>query len=63
MESIELKLISVCLIKDYCLIAWLHIFVYERAELSSISLKYTDVKLSISNNFDFLLLIYIFFYH
>ena len=50
-ESIESKLISVCLINDYSLIAQLHIFVYERAELSSISLECTKVKGSILNNF------------
>ena len=46
-ESIESKLISVCLINDYSLI-----FVYERAELSSILLECTKVKLSILNNID-----------
>ena len=40
----ELKLISVCLINDYSLIADLHIFVYGRAEC-------TMVKLLILNNF------------
>ena len=44
-ESIDLKLISVCLINDYSLIAQLHIFFYERAEFSSISLECI-------NNFD-----------
>ena len=43
-ESIELKLNSVCLIKDYSPIAHIHIFVYERAEFSSISLEYTCVE-------------------
>ena len=42
-ESIESKLIFACLINDYSL----HIFVYEQAELSSISLECTKVKLSI----------------
>ena len=51
-ESIDFKLISVCLINDYSLIADLHIFVYERAEFSPISLEFTKVKLSILNNFD-----------
>ena len=50
-ESIDSKLISVCLINDYSLIADLHIFVYQRAELSSISLECTKVKLSVLNNF------------
>ena len=50
-ESIESKLISVCLINDYSLIANLHIFVYERCEFSSISLEWPKVKLSMLNNF------------
>ena len=44
MEGIESKLISVFLIND--------IFVYGRAEFSSISLECTKVKLIILNNFD-----------
>ena len=32
----ECKFPSLCLISDYSLITYLHIFVYERAELSSI---------------------------
>ena len=52
-ESTDLKLISVCLTKYYSLIALLHIFVYERAEFSSISLKCRKVKLSIQNSFAF----------
>ena len=32
-ESIDSKLISVCLINDYLFIADLHIFVYGRAEI------------------------------
>ena len=51
-ESIESKLISVCLIHVYSLIAQLHIFVYERAEFSFISLKCTKGKFSILNNFE-----------
>ena len=43
--------ISVCLINDYSLIANLHIFVYGRAECTSISLECTKVKLLILNNF------------
>ena len=50
-EGKDLKVISVCLIKDYLLIADLHIFVYGRAECASISLKCTKVKLSTLNNF------------
>ena len=50
-ESKDLKLITVCLIKDYSLIADLHIFVYGRAELASISLECTKVKLPILINF------------
>ena len=50
-ESIDSKLISVFLINDYSLIAQLHIFVYERAEFSSISLECTKAKLSILDNF------------
>ena len=34
-ESIDSKLISVCLINDYLLIADLHIFVYRRAECNN----------------------------
>ena len=37
-KVIKSKLISVCLINDYSLIADLHIFVYGRAKFSSISL-------------------------
>ena len=51
-ESIDSKLISVCLINDYSLIADLHIFVYGRAECASILLECTKVKLLILNNFD-----------
>ena len=42
-EGIESKLIFAFLINDYSL----HIFVYEQAQLSSISLKCTKVNLSI----------------
>ena len=41
------------LINDYSLIADLHIFVYERAEFSSISLECIKVKLLILDNFAF----------
>ena len=51
-EVIESKLISVCFINDYTLIADLHILIYGRAEFSSISLECTNVKLLILNNFD-----------
>ena len=51
-EGIDSKVISVCFINDYWLIADLHLFVYGRAECASISLKCTKVKLSILNNFD-----------
>ena len=51
-ESIDSKLISVCLINDYSLIADLHIFVYGRAECTSISPECTKGKLLILNNFD-----------
>ena len=50
-KSIDLKLISVCLIKDYSFIADLHIYVYGRAECTSISLECTKVKLPILYNF------------
>ena len=50
-ESIDSKLISVCLINDYSLIADLHIFVHGSAECSIISLECTTVKLLILNNF------------
>ena len=49
--SIDYKLISVCLINDYSLIVDLDIFVYGRAEFSSIPLEYTKVILLILNNF------------
>ena len=42
-----------CLINDYSLIADLHIFVYGRAECTTISLECTKVKLLILNDFDF----------
>ena len=51
-ESIDSKLISVCLINDYSLIADLHIFVYGHAECASISIKCTKVKLFKLNIFD-----------
>jgi hypothetical protein len=50
-ETIDSKLISVCLINDYLLIADLHIFVYGRAECATISLEWTKVKLLILNYF------------
>ena len=50
-KSIDSKLISVCFINDYSLIADLHIFAYELAECASISLEYTKVKLLKLNNF------------
>ena len=52
LKSIDSKLISVCLINDYSLIADLNIFVYGCAECASISLECTKVKLLILNNFD-----------
>ena len=51
-EGIDSKVISVCLINDYSLIADLHIFVYGRAECASISFKCTKVKFSVLNNFE-----------
>ena len=51
-EGIDSKVISVCLVNDYSLIADLHIFVYERAECTSLSFECTEVKLLILNNFD-----------
>ena len=51
-EVIESKLSSVCLINDYSLITDPHIFVYGRAEFSSISLECTKLELSILNNFE-----------
>ena len=45
------SLMSMCyLINDYFRIALLHIFVYERAELSTISLEFTKAKLFMLNN-------------
>ena len=52
-ESIDSKLISVCLINDYSLIADLHIFVYGSAECATILLECTKVKLLILYNFGF----------
>ena len=52
-ESIDSKLISVCLINDYSIIADLHKFVYGRAECDSIPLECTKVKLLILNNFGY----------
>ena len=49
-KSID-KIMSVCLINDYSLIADLHILVYGRAKCTSISLECTKAKLLISNNF------------
>ena len=54
-EGIDSKLISLCLINDYSLIADLHIFVYERTECASFSLECTKVKLLILNNFGYYL--------
>ena len=51
-ESIDSKLISVCIIIDYALITDLYIFVYGSAECATIILKCSKVKLLISNNFD-----------
>ena len=48
-KSVDSKLISVCLISDYLLIADLHIFVYGRAECASISLESKKMKLLILN--------------
>ena len=45
-ESIDSKLIYVCLINDYSLIADLLIFDYGRAECATISLECTKVKVS-----------------
>ena len=56
-KSIDSKLISVCLINDYSLIADLYVFVYGRAECATISLECTKVKLLILNNFDLILLL------
>ena len=50
-KSIDSKLISVCLINEYLLIVNLHIFVYDRAECTSISLECTKVKLLILKKF------------
>ena len=52
-ESIDSKLISVSLINDYSHIADLHIFVYEWAECTCISLESAKVKLLILNNFGY----------
>ena len=49
-EGIDSKVISVCLIIDYSLIADLYTFVYGSVECASISLRCRKIKLS--NNFD-----------
>ena len=51
-ESIDWKLISVCLIHDYSLITDLHIFVDGRAECATISLECTKVKFFKLNDFE-----------
>ena len=51
MKNIDAKLILLCLINDYLLIADLHIFVYGHEECASISLKCTKVKLLRLYNF------------
>ena len=51
-ESIDSKLISVCLFNDYSLIADQHIFVNGRTECAYISLECTKVKLLILKDFD-----------
>ena len=51
-KCVDLKLISLCLIYDYSLIADLHIFVYGSAECTSISLECLKVKLFILNSFE-----------
>ena len=51
-ESIDSKLISVCLINDYLIIGDLYVFVYGHAECAFISLECTKMKLLILNNFD-----------
>ena len=53
-ESIDSKLISVCLINNYSLIADLHIFIYGRAECASNLLECTKVKLLMLNNLGYL---------
>ena len=50
-ESIDSKLISVCLFNDYSLIADLHTFVYGPAECASNLLECIKVKLLTLNNF------------
>jgi hypothetical protein len=50
-ESIDSKLISVCLINDYSLFAVLHIFVHGSAECATISLKCKMLILLILYNF------------
>ena len=51
-ESLDSKLISVCLIDYYSLITELHIFVHGSAEGATISLECKIVKLLILYNFD-----------
>ena len=51
-ESIDSKFISVCLIKDYLIIADLYIIVHGSAECATISLECIKVKLLILNNFE-----------
>ena len=58
-ESRDSKLISVCLINDYSLIANLRIFVYGRGECASISLECIKAKLLILYNFGWKWIIYL----
>ena len=51
-EILDSKLISLCLINDYSIIADLYIFVYGRSESTSISLECTKLNLLMLNNFD-----------
>ena len=51
-ESKDSKLIDVCLINDYLLVADLHIFVYGSVECATISLECTKMTLFILNNLD-----------
>ena len=63
-ESIDSKLISVCLINDYSLIADLHIFFMEAQNAQPFSLQCIKVKLLKLNNFDnWVFFLFLFYYY
>ena len=51
------KLVGVCLINDFSLIADLHVFIYGSAECATTTLECTKVKFLILKNLDIYLII------